>query len=269
MTLDVAIIDGLGLDQEIKLELVDGRYEIQGFDEFKSKVEEVLKRLSDHEFSEDDRSSLASTRAAVNKYSKSVSDMIKSVQTKTFGRVEEQRKESQTLLSEITAALKSLIDEADRLARLRKQEIFESELHREIEYVPELSGLDIFDIIDASWTNRSASDKKSLKEMHDRMNTISKLIKSDLCMSTDASEICAVLQLHDWSELDTIEFIRLKYAPVEEIAESAASKDSENAADAIEENSEEREIVSLEIKSKDFERLIEILKVSEIDYRIV
>lgn len=270
MTLEIAIIDRLGLEQDASLVMIDGRYEISGFDRFKLTVEEVLDYLSKHEYVEEDRKSLAGARAAVNKFSKNINDAIKSHQNEMFGKVDEQKKEVQSLLSSVTSALKSHIDEADRIARLRKQEMFENELATRLDYVKELSSLDVFDVIDSSWLNRTASDKKNLQELHSRLNSIEKLIKSDLCKSSDASEICGILQLYDWSELDAIQFIDAKYTPVIEVAaEDNSDLHEENVKIEEIEEIEETEIVSLEIKSKDFERLIEILKVSGLQYRIV
>ena len=268
MTLEIAIIERLGLEQDTSLVLVDGRYEISRFDRFKSTVEDVLKYLSEHEYTEEDRKSLADARAAVNKFSTNIDGAIKSRQSEMFGKVDEQKKEVQRLLNSVTSALKSHIDEADRLARLRKQEMFENELSTRLDYVSELSSLDVFDVIDSSWLNRTASDKKNLQEFHARLNSIEKLIKSDLCKSSDASEICGVLQLHDWSELDAIQFIDIKYSPViDDVDRVEETREIEE--NVLTEEIEEKEIVSLEIKSKDFERLIEILKVSGLDYKIV
>lgn len=265
MTLEIALIDRLDLEQDNTLVLVDGRYEIAGFEIFKKKIDEVLKYLSEHEYTEEDRKSLAGARAAVNKYSSNINEKIKTRQNEMFGVVDQQKKEVQSLLNSVTSALKSHIDEADRIARLRKQEIFEKEIITESEYVPELSELDVFDIIDASWLNRSASDKKNLQELHSRMRAITKLVRSDLCKSSDVTEICGILQLYDWSELDTIQFIDAKYAPVEEIVEDAVVEDKAEVVEEV----EELEVVSLEIKSKDFARMLEILKVSGIQYRII
>lgn len=265
MTLEIALIDRLDLEQDNTLVLVDGRYEIAGFDIFKKKIDEVLQYLSEHEYTEEDRKSLAGARAAVNKYSSNINEKIKTAQNEMFGVVDQQKKEVQSLLNSVTSALKSHIDEADRIARLRKQEIFEKEIMTEAEYIPELSELDVFDIIDASWLNRSASDKKNLQELHARMQSVTKLVRSELCKSSDASEICGILQLHDWSELDTIQFIDAKYAPIEEVVESENIEKKEEVVEEV----EELEVVSLEIKSKDFARMLEILKVSGIQYRII
>ena len=195
MTLEIALINKLDLEQDNTLVLVDDHYEILGFEEFKSKIDEVLTYLAQHEYTEEDRKSLTGARAAVNKYASNINDKIKARQSEMFGKADEQRKEVQALLNSVTSALKSHIDEADRLARLRKQEMFEAELRTEAEYVKELADLDIYDIIDGSWLNRSASDKKNLQELHARMNSITKLVRSDLCKSSDVSEICGVLQL--------------------------------------------------------------------------
>lgn len=265
MTLEIALIDRLALEQNNSLVLVDGRYEIAGFDVFKQRVDEALKYLSEHEYTEEDRKALASARAAVNKFSNDINTKIKLRQTEMFGVVDQQKKEAQSLLSSVTTALKSHIDAADRMARLRKQEIFEKELATEAEYMPELRDLDIFDVIDASWLNRSAADKKNLQELHARMRAITKLVRSDLCKSSNATEICGILQLYDWSELDTIQFIDAKYAPTDSVdASETAEEKTENEAEA-----DELEVVSLEIKSKDFARMLEILKVSGIHYRII
>ena len=265
MTLEIALINKLDLEQDNTLVLVDGHYEILGFEEFKSKIDEVLTYLAQHEYTEEDRKSLTGARAAVNKYASNINDKIKARQSEMFGKADEQRKEVQALLNSVTSALKSHIDEADRLARLRKQEMFESELRTESEYVKELADLDIYDIIDASWLNRSASDKKNLQELHARMNSITKLVRSDLCKSSDVSEICGVLQLYDWSELDTIQFLDAKYSPIEEILNEETVEKTEEVVEV----EDELEIVSLEIKSKDFARMLEILKVSGIQYRIM
>lgn len=275
MSLELEIIDRLDIsedsaalrlvyDEETKL----NQYEIVGFDRFKESALKTLEFINSRDLEEDDRKSLAKTRSAVNKYSDRINEIIKSEQNALFGKVDSQKKEARSLLDSITSALKTKIDEFDQMARAAKQEMFSEEIARRQEYQPELENLDVFDVIDASWLNRSASDKKSLEELRGRLDSISKLAKSDLCKSSDAYEICSILQAYDWSELQTIEFLNAKYAPVEKIDEVVS--DDQAVEEKIEEKVEiEKEIIRLEINSDDFEKLISILNVSGIDYKLV
>lgn len=275
MSLELEIIDRLDIsednaalrlvyDEETKL----NQYEIVGFDRFKESAVKTLEFINNRELEEDDRKSLAKTRAAVNKYSDKINEIIKAEQTELFGKVESQKKEARSLLDSITSALKTKIDEFDRMARVQKQEMFSEEIARRQEYQSELEGLDVFDVIDASWLNRSSSDKKALEELKGRLDSISKLAKSDLCKSNDANEICSILQAYDWSELQTIEFLNAKYAPVEKI-EEVVSNDAQQDQKIEEKVEVEKEIVRLEINSDDFEKLISILNLSEIEYKLV
>lgn len=275
MSLELEIIDRLDIsednaalrlvyDEETRL----NQYEIVGFDRFKESAVKTLEFINNRELEEDDRKSLAKTRAAVNKYSDKINEIIKAEQTELFGKVESQKKEARSLLDSITSALKTKIDEFDRMARVQKQEMFSEEIARRQEYQSELEGLDVFDVIDASWLNRSSSDKKALEELKGRLDSISKLVKSDLCKSNDANEICSILQAYDWSELQTIEFLNAKYAPVEKI-EEAVSNDAQQDQKIEEKVEVEKEIVRLEINSDDFEKLISILNLSEIEYKLV
>lgn len=275
MSLELEIIDRLDIsednaalrlvyDEETRL----NQYEIVGFDRFKESAVKTLEFINNRELEEDDRKSLAKTRAAVNKYSDKINEIIKAEQTELFGKVESQKKEARSLLDSITSALKTKIDEFDRMARVQKQEMFSEEIARRQEYQSELEGLDVFDVIDASWLNRSSSDKKALEELKGRLDSISKLAKSDLCKSNDANEICSILQAYDWSELQTIEFLNAKYAPVEKI-EEVVSNDAQQDQKIEEKVEVEKEIVRLEINSDDFEKLISILNLSEIEYRLV
>ena len=251
-------------DEETRL----NQYEIAGFDRFKESAVKTLEFINNRELEEDDRKSLAKTRAAVNKYSDKINEIIKAEQTGLFGKVESQKKEARSLLDSITSALKTKIDEFDRMARVQKQEMFSEEIARRQEYQSELEGLDVFDVIDASWLNRSSSDKKALEELKGRLDSISKLAKSDLCKSNDANEICSILQAYDWSELQTIEFLNAKYAPVEKI-EEVVSNDAQQDQKIEEKVEVEKEIVRLEINSDDFEKLISILNLSEIEYKLI
>ena len=251
-------------DEETRL----NQYEIAGFDRFKESAVKTLEFINNRELEEDDRKSLAKTRAAVNKYSDKINEIIKAEQTGLFGKVESQKKEARSLLDSITSALKTKIDEFDRMARVQKQEMFSEEIARRQEYQSELEGLDVFDVIDASWLNRSSSDKKALEELKGRLDSISKLAKSDLCKSNDANEICSILQAYDWSELQTIEFLNAKYAPVEKI-EEVVSNDAQQDQKIEEKVEVEKEIVRLEINSDDFEKLISILNLSEIEYKLL
>lgn len=275
MSLELEIIDRLDIsednaalrlvyDEETRL----NQYEIVGFDRFKESAVKTLEFINNRELEEDDRKSLAKTRAAVNKYSDKINEIIKAEQTELFGKVESQKKEARSLLDSITSALKTKIDEFDRMARVQKQEMFSEEIARRQEYQSELEGLDVFDVIDASWLNRSSSDKKALEELKGRLDSISKLAKSDLCKSNDANEICSILQAYDWSELQTIEFLNAKYAPVEKI-EEVVSNDTQQDQKIEEKVEVEKEIVRLEINSDDFEKLISILNLSEIEYKLV
>lgn len=276
MSLELEIIDRLDISEDsAALRLVYdeetelNQYEIVGFDRFKESAIQTLEFIKNRDLEEDDRKSLAKTRAAVNKYSDRVNEIIKSAQGELFGKVESQKKEARSLLDSITSTLKMKIDEFDRMARAEKQEMFSKEIARRQEYQPELEDLDVFDVIDASWLNRSSSDKKALEELKGRLDSISKLAKSDLCKSRDASEICGILQAYDWSELQTIEFLNAKYSPVEKIEEMISSEDEQTEEKIAEEKIVEKEIVRLEINSEDFEKLINILNLSEIEYKLV
>ena len=269
MTLELEISNRLDLENETALRQVTDaetgltHYEVIGFDEFKQKVENVLEFLRSREFEEEDRKSLAHTRAAVNKYTSKVNDLIK-----LFSKVDEQKKEINDLLSSITSELKNKIDEFDQLARIRRQEVLEQELKIRQEYNPELNNVDIYEVIDGSWLNRTASEKKSLAELVARLQSIAKLCKSDLCKSSDASEICAVLQLFDWSELQTIEYLNAKYAPVEEVVESEEVKESDSSSEIVEEIVE-KEILTIEINKKDHDKLLDILDISGVEYKFL
>ena len=276
MSLELEIIDRLDISEDsAALRLVYdeetelNQYEIVGFDRFKESAIQTLEFIKNRDLEEDDRKSLAKTRAAVNKYSDRVNEIIKSAQGELFGKVESQKKEARSLLDSITSTLKMKIDEFDRMARAEKQEMFSKEIARRQEYQSELEDLDVFDVIDASWLNRSFSDKKSLEELKGRLDSISKLAKSDLCKSSDASEICGILQAYDWSELQTIEFLNAKYSPVEKIEEMISSEDEQTEEKIAEEKIVEKEIIRLEINSEDFEKLINILNLSEIEYKLV
>lgn len=274
MELELEISKRLDIDDDSSLVLVVDEetglkhYEIVGFDRFKSQVAEVVNFLEDRQFIEEDRKSLATTRAAVNKFKDSINDNIKSAKSELFSVVDSQKKEAQSLLDNVTSVIKSKIDVFDQMMRLKKQEMFEEEINRRVEYQEELKGLDVFDIIDGAWLNRSSSDKKSLEQLNSRLDAVYKLVKSNLCKSDDPSEICNALQLYDWSELQTIEYFDAKYAPAEMIEETKdVSAESTASEDEIEEV--QKEIISLEINSEDFARLIEILKVSNIDFKLV
>lgn len=271
MELELEISQRLDIEDDSSLILVVDEltglkhYEIVGFDRFKTQVAEVVSFLEDREFTEEDRKSLATTRAAVNKFKDSINDNIKSAKSELFSVVDSQKKEAQSLLDNVTSVIKSKIDVFDQMMRLKKQEMFEEEINRRVEYQEELKGLDVFDIIDGAWLNRSSSDKKSLEQLNSRLDAVYKLVKSNLCKSEDPSEICNVLQLHDWSELQTIEYLDAKYAPVESIEEKKdSSEDEDRSHEEV-----QKEIISLEINSDDFSRLIEILKVSGIDFKLV
>ena len=275
MELELEISKRLDIDDDSSLVLIvdentgSKHFEIVGFDRFKHQVAEVVSFLEEREFIEEDRKSLATTRAAVNKFKDSINDNIKSAKSELFSVVDSQKKEAQSLLDNVTSVIKSKIDVFDRMMRIKKQEMFEEEINRRSEYQEELKGLDVFDIIDGSWLNRSSSDKKSLEQLNSRLDAVYKLVRSNLCKSADASEICNVLQLYDWSELQTIEYLDAKYAPVETIEEKHEESEKLSDDHSREVQEVQKEIVSLEINSDDFSRLIEILKVSGIDFKLV
>ena len=275
MELELEISKRLDIDDDSSLVLVvdedtgSKHYEIVGFDRFKHQVTEVVNFLEEREFIEEDRKSLATTRAAVNKFKDSINDNIKSAKSELFSVVDSQKKEAQSLLDNVTSVIKSKIDVFDQMMRIKKQEMFEEEINRRSEYQEELKGLDVFDIIDGSWLNRSSSDKKSLEQLNSRLDAVYKLVRSNLCKSTDASEICNFLQLYDWSELQTIEYLDAKYTPVETIEEKHEESEKSSDDQSQEVQDVQKEIVSLEINSDDFSRLIEILKVSGIDFKLV
>ena len=213
---------------------------------------------------EDDRKTLAKVRANVNKYTGALNDLIKAETSGLFSVIDSQKKEINSLLGSITSELKSKIDTMDQEARLEKQGIYDTELKRRQEYQPELSSIDAFDIIDAAWLNRAFDSRKALVELNERLGKVKKLIDSSHCLSTDASEICVVLQLHDWSELDAIEYLEQKYAPAEEVLEEVVEQ-----SETVEVEEIQKEIVRLEINSKDFDRLFEVLNQAGLDFKLV
>ena len=269
MSLDFEIAQHLDLESDSKLKLVadeDGshHYEIVGFDSFKEQVQNALDFLRDRRLEEDDRKMLAKVRANVNKYTKALNDLIKAETSGLFSVIDSQKKEINVLLGSITSELKSKIDTMDQEARLEKQGIYDAELKRRQEYQPELSSIDAFDIIDAAWLNRTFDSRKALVELDERLDKVKKLIDSSHCLSTDASEICVVLQLHDWSELDAIEYLEQKYAPAEEVLEDVVEQSETVDVEEI-----QKEIIRLEINSKDFDRLFEVLNQAGLDFKLV
>lgn len=270
MTLDLKIVDNLSLKEQSTLIFVDNHYEIKGFDDFLKAVDRTVDFINSHEYTDEDRKSLSSARKAVNEYTKRVAELIDGEMNKTFGAAMEQKSQIQAKLNSITATLKTKIDESDRLARLKKQQMFQDEILREAEYIDLLKNVDVFDVIDASWLNRSASDKKNLKELHSRLDAIVKLTHSKLCQSTDVLEICGALQLFDWSELDAIEFIASKYQKMAEVINDVENSSQElTESEHIVEVVEEKEILQIEIKSSDFANIISILKNSGIEFKIM
>lgn len=270
MSLDFEIAQHLDLESDSKLTLVtaeDGshHYEIVGFEAFKEQVQDALDFLKARPIEEDDRKTLAKVRANVNKYTGALNNLIKDETSALFSVIDSQKKEINSLLGSITSELKSKIDTMDQEARLEKQAIYDAELKRRQEYQAELSSVDAFDIIDAAWLNRTFDSRKALVELNDRLDKVKKLIDSDHCLSSDASEICVVLQLHDWSELDAIEYLDQKYAPAEEVIEEVEVEQTEEPK--VEEV--QKEIVRLEINANDFDRLFEVLNKAGLEFKLV
>ena len=127
MELELEISKRLDIDDDSSLVLVvdedtgSKHYEIVGFERFKRQVAEVVNFLEEREFIEEDRKSLATTRASVNKFKDSINDNIKSAKSELFSVVDSQKKEAQSLLDNVTSVIKSKIDVFDQMMRIKRR----------------------------------------------------------------------------------------------------------------------------------------------------
>lgn len=250
----------------------DNKYVIGGYDSFLHQVDTLLDSISVDELQNEERKTLTDLKKSVSNYAADLDKQLKNSQKELFGTIDTQRKEINSKLNEVVRLLKLSIDQSDQKARQAKQLMFEDELHRQADYYAPFKEIDIFDIINSSWLNRTSSDKQSMKSLNERLNKVRKMIESDACRSTDASEIVTYLSIHDWSEISAIDALNLKYKPADELAElEKKSSESETLSEdtKVEEKSSPKEIVSLEINEDDFDLLLETLRMSGIQFRLV
>lgn len=254
----------------------DNKYSIGGYETFLRQIDTVLISMSVDELQNEERKTLTSLKKSVADYTSSLDGQLKKSQKELVGTIDTQRKNLVSKLNEITQLLKLSIDQSDQKARQTKQLMFEDELHRQSDYYTPFKEIDIFDIINSSWLNRTSSDKQSMKSLNERLNKVRKMIESDACRSTSPSEIVTYLSLHDWSEISAIDALNLKYKPADELAELEKTSSENEVSTNVDSNNpthEEKvsvkEIVSLEIDEDDFDILLETLRLSGIEFRLV
>lgn len=178
-----------------------GVYEIQGFDKFMSDADRVIEISRNADFTEDDRKNIKEARAFLNTVTKIVNRQVIDEKSRLFDTIDGQRKDVANKIKELTGELSANLDKWDAQQReIAYNEVFESfndAMYFKIESGADLYGLKFDAINESSWFNRSASRKKVIAAMNERIDSVSTLLT--MAESRSLDDVVSMLVDNDWN----------------------------------------------------------------------
>lgn len=204
-----------------------GVYEIQGFDKFMTDADRVIEISRNADFTEDDRKNIKDARAFLNTVTKVVNRQVIDEKSRLFDTIDEQRKDIASKIKELTSELSSNLDKWDAQQReIAYNEVLAS-FNDAMYFKNESAGVDLaelnFDAInESSWFNRSASRKKVIATMNERIDSVSTLLA--MAESRSLDDVVSILVSNDWNLGAAIQSYN---AIVEEERAAAAAAEAE------------------------------------------
>lgn len=263
---------------EVHLEVIDNKYSIAGIDDFINRLNDLENQINEYTYHEDDRKNITKLKAETNKYIKLVNDEIKQMELSLFSDVKDQKKLINEKLNTIVKKLQIGLDEENEKFKAEKKNQINDIFSDALNSYDDLKELDIklYHIEQSDWLNRSKSFSKISKEIDERLNTISSLLKLQNLPTTDMDELSDALYDNNWDGLQALNQLiedfnyekerkeRLEREHLEKLKELELKK---LEADKKEERQNEIiEDVTITIKGKDWLKAESILKVANIEY---
>ena len=224
---ELALIRNFDINPVLFSQDDSGAYEIQGFDKFMSDADRVIEISRNADFTEDDRKNIKDARAFLNTVTKVVNRQVIDEKSRLFDAIDEQRKDIASKIKELTSELSSNLDKWDAHQReIAYNEVLAS-FNDAMYFKNESAGVDLaelnFDAInESSWFNRSASRKKVIAAMNERIDSVSTL--SAMAESRSLDDVVTILVSNDWNLGAAIQSYN---AIVEEERAAAAAAEAE------------------------------------------
>lgn len=223
---ELALIRDSGIDPVLFSQDSAGVYRIQGFDKFMNDANRVIEISRNAEFTEDDRKNIKDARAFLNSVTNAVNRRVIDEKSRLFDTIDEQRKDVASKIKELTRELSSNLDKWDAQQReIAYNEVLAS--FNDAMYFKIESGADLYDlkfdaINESSWFNRSASRKKVIAAMNERIDSVSTLLA--MAESRSLDDVVSILVSNDWNLGAAIQSYN---ASVEEERAAAAAAEAE------------------------------------------
>lgn len=224
---ELALIRNFDINPVLFSQDDSGVYEIQGFDKFMSDADRVIEISRNADFTEDDRKNIKDARAFLNTVTKVVNRQVIDEKSRLFDAIDEQRKDIASKIKELTSELSSNLDKWDAQQReIAYNEVLAS-FNDAMYFKNESAGVDLaelnFDAInESSWFNRSASRKKVIAAMNERIDSVSTLLA--MAESRSLDDVVTILVSNDWNLGAAIQSYN---AIVEEERAAAAAAEAE------------------------------------------
>lgn len=224
---ELALIRNFDINPVLFSQDDSGVYEIQGFDKFMSDADRVIEISRNADFTEDDRKNIKDARAFLNTVTKVVNRQVIDEKSRLFDIIDDQRKDIASKIKELTSELSSNLDKWDAQQReIAYNEVLAS-FNDAMYFKSESAGVDLaelnFDAInESSWFNRSASRKKVIAAMNERIDSVSTLLA--MAESRSLDDVVTILVSNDWNLGAAIQSYN---AIVEEERAAAAAAEAE------------------------------------------
>jgi DNA repair exonuclease SbcCD ATPase subunit len=266
---------------EVQYDSEKGAYVLSQYEEFLQTLDVLDDKVDKYVYQPDDRKSVKTLKAQINKFSASFKNESKEIQSQLFDTFKAQEKEITSRLNSLVTKVSKGIDEEDKRYKREKLESFKNEFDEAKKYYDDLkdSSLEYDDVANSKWLNRSYSENKAITEMNDRMKTLDTLMDSSEQYEFDLLTGLRTLYKNDWDGLAALNSLKSEHAnrlreqreayEAEQQRLAELKERENNPSTEIEEEKAPQETVSIEILESDLALVKRILKKRDVYFKIL
>ena len=266
---------------EVQYDSEKGAYVLSQYEEFLQTLDVLDDKVDKYVYQPDDRKSVKTLKAQINKFSASFKNESKEIQSQLFDTFKAQEKEITSRLNSLVTKVSKGIDEEDKRYKREKLESFKTEFEEAKKYYEDLKGssLEYDDVANSKWLNRSYSESKAITEMNDRMKTLDTLMDSSEQYEFDLLTGLRTLYKNDWDGLAALNSLKSEHAnrlreqreayEAEQQRLAELKERENNPSTEIEEETAPQETVSIEILESDLSLVKRILKKRDVYFKIL
>lgn len=266
---------------EVQYDSDKGAYVLSQYEEFLQTLDVLDDKVDKYVYQPDDRKSVKTLKAQINKFSASFKNESKEIQSQLFDTFKAQEKEITSRLNALVTKVSKGIDEEDKRYKREKLEAFKTEFSEAKKYYDDLkdSSLEYDDVANSKWLNRSYSENKAITEMNDRMKTLDTLMDSSEQYEFDLLTGLRTLYKNDWDGLAALNSLKSEHAnrlreqreayEAEQQRLAELKERENNPSTEIEEETAPQETVSIEILESDLSLVKRILKKRDVYFKIL